>query len=447
MTSPDRATAADAPSPQTVGLVAQGDGFVYLQGQPLRLPPKEGAVLHLLLREWPRVVSKDTFAQQVWLGHSMSDESLARCVAQLRQCVPLQPLLAIQSVYGRGYRLELLASAAPPVAAPALAGHSRLLQDAMAAPRHVEVLMHARQLIPQRTPLALQRAQALLRDLLEQAPDYLGAKLAYAECLTATMSSGLGVDRARLADALTHLQQVQQLAPQAPGLLAEMAHLLDCTWHFAAAADMHAQAAQTSALDASAHYYLGWHLLATGQATQAVAALRQAQQLNPFSVNVAILLARALTFVGEPNAALEQARQAHTAAPESVQASVYFLASQAYLCPTSELLTQARAVLLGPATWTYAASSLAFVLARCGAADEALQLVHTADAHTPNMRANFISTLLLLGQPDQAMQRAWDAVHEGCGPLPTLLRAPENRALRRHADFEHLVRMIPGWVG
>ena len=90
---------------------------------------------------------------------------------------------------------------------------------------------------------------------------------------------------------------------------------------------------------------------------------------------------------------------------------------------------------------------LAFVLARCEAGDEALQLVITADAHTPSIRANFISTLLPSGQQDQAMRRAWYSVHEGCSPLPTLLCAPENRALRQHADFGHLVRMIPGWAG
>ncbi len=133
------------------------------------------------------------------------------------------------------------------------------------------------------------------------------------------------------------------------------------------------------------------------------------------------------------------------AAPESVQASIYFLASQAYHQPSPDLLAQARAVLLGPATWTYASSSLAFVLARCGAGDEALRLIRTVDTDLPSMRAHFISTFLLLGQSDQAMQRAWDALDAGCGPLPTLLRAPENQALRRHADFERLVQRVPGW--
>jgi hypothetical protein len=103
--------------------------------------------------------------------------------------------------------------------------------------------------------------------------------------------------------------------------------------------------------------------------------------------------------------------------------------------------------LLGPATWTYASSSLAFVLARCGAEDEALRLIHTMDADTPGIRANFIGPLLLLGESEQAMQRAWDAAREGCGPLPVLLHAPENRALRQHADFERLAGMIPGWAG
>lgn len=420
-------------SPGAVGLVARDDGFVYWQGQPVPLPPKEGAALQLLVREWPNVVSKDLFAQQVWMGQLMSDESLARCIAQLRQLAPPQWGLSIHSVYRRGYRLVL--AQAP--------HHPRLQLDAQAAPQQVEALMHARQLVQQRTPVALRRAEALLRALILQAPDYLGAKLAFAECLASSASSGLAMQVERLQEGLVQLQQVQQVAPQAPGLLSEMAHLLDCSWRFEEAAALHAQAMQRPEPEGASYYYLGWHGLATGQAAHAVAALQVARRINPFSLNVAILLARALTCVGQADAGLEQARQAHAQAPESVQAQVYFLAFQAYVQATPALLAQAHGILVGPATWTYAGSSLAYTLARCGAHAEALQLVDAVGPENPGLRVNFIAALLEMGHRDQAMQFAMDAVVQGCGQLPLALHAAENRRLQQHAKFAQLMRLIP----
>ncbi|MGH6625288.1 MAG: winged helix-turn-helix domain-containing protein [Burkholderiaceae bacterium] len=428
-------------SPTSIGLAALDDGFVYYRSRPLQLPPKEQAVLHLLVREWPRVVSKDRFARQVWAGQAMSDESLARCVAQLRQAMPPNLGLAIQSVYRRGYQLVVapreLSESAPPT-------HPRLLHDAMALPQQVEALTHARQLTQQRTAPALQRAEQLLRELIVQAPGYMAAKLAFAECLAATLSCGFAVERQRIDEGLAQLALVERHAPQMPGLHAETAHLLDCAWRFDEAAVLHARARQTSPQDAATHYYHGWHLLAMARPREAVQALETARRLNPFSVNISIMQARALASAGETQAGLERARQAHLSAPESLQASIYFLAYQAYVDPQPALAETARRVILGPSSWAFAASSLAYVLARCGEHEAAMQLVKTVGTENASVRANHIAVLLVLGQADEAMQRALDAAQEGCGQLPLIVNAPENTGLRQHPGFTRLQTLIHG---
>ena len=426
--------------PAAVGLMALDDGFVYFDSKLLSLPPKERGVLHLLVREWPKTVSKDQFAQTIWLGQTMSDESLARCVAQIRQIIPSRARTSIQSVYRHGYRLlhlPLLANPEPPL------NHPRLLRDAMASPQSVEALTYARQLMQQRTPIALQRAELLLRDLIAKAPYYLAARLAFAECIACTFSSGLAVQRKHLIEGLAQLKELQSTTSDMPGLYAETAHLLDCAWRFDEAATLHAQALQHCQEDVATHYYRGWHLLATAHPREAVLALRAASSLNPFSVNVTILLARALAFAGEPQAGLEQMQQAHEAAPENQQLHAYFLAYQAYLCPLPYLVRQVKTILLGAASWTFAASSIAYVLARCGRSMEAMHLVHTKSSENASLRANYIGPLLVLGEHEEAMRRALAASNEGCGQLPLILLAPENAALRKHPKYENLQRMIP----
>ena len=428
--------------PSDAGLSIRDDGFVHFRGHPLTLPPKERAVLHLMVRGWPHAISKNQFAQEIWTGQAMSDESLARCVTRLRRLVPPELGLSIQPVYRHGYRLVLEPTDAV-AAAPPVTSHARLLHDAMAPVHLVETLTHARQLIQQRTPVALLRAEVLLRNLTDAAPQYMAAQVAYAECLAYGISSGIREDRGLIDAGLSRLDMVEQAAPMTPGLQAEKAHLLDCAWQFDAAATAHALASKGATGDAATQLYLGLHLLYTGRAQDAVHSLRTARQLNPFSVNVSVLLARALAFTGDTAGGLDEARRCHEAAPENLQAYVHFLGCQAYSQPAPELATEARAILVGPASWAYAASSLAYTLARCGAPNDARQLIRSERSENANARASYIGTLLVLGQVDEAMQRAQAAARTGCGPLPFLLHAPENTGLRAHADFMSLTAMIP----
>ena len=427
MPSPARDDDHDAPTgprPGGLGYTAADDGDVCHHGRPLALPPKERAVLHLLLRQWPRTVSKEQFARQVWADQPMSDESLARCIAQLRQALPPATGLALRAVYRRGYRLEVAAALDD---APA---HGRLAHAAMAPPHQVETLTHARQLVQQRTAEALARAEQLLRALIDEAPDYFAAQLALAECLAATVSCGLAVRRERIDEALAQLDRLATDAPRMPGLWAETAHLLDCAWRFDEAAALHERALASSPLDAATHYYRGWHLLATDRPREAVQALEQALRLNPFSVYMAILLARALATAGEPEAALARARRTRENAPEHRAAALHLLGVQAMVAPSPALATQALELLPDPASWVFAASTLGYVLARCGEADAAARVIAGTDMNNPSEQATHVAALALLGRRAEAMDRLERAAAEGCGHLPLVLLATENHGLR-----------------
>src|ERR1700675_738742 len=91
-------------SPESMGLTVDDEGFIYHCGRPVPLPPKEQGVLRLLILGWPKTVTKEAFAQQIWAGR-MSDESLARCITQLRHALSKIAPVKIQTAYSRGYRL------------------------------------------------------------------------------------------------------------------------------------------------------------------------------------------------------------------------------------------------------------------------------------------------------------------------------------------------------
>lgn len=433
---PDKPPAS--PNPAEHGYTARDDGFVCLHGLPLQLPPKERAVLHLLLSCWPDVVPKEVFANRVWRNQAMSDESLARCVAQLRPALSAQGGLGISAVYRTGYRLTLASTTADIPTARAIPPLSRLHHEAMAQPRQVATLLHARQLTHQRTGAGLIRAQQLLRELIAQAPDYLAAKLALAECMTSAVSCGLTVQSDSLRESLAQLRLIEAQAPDLPGLHAEMAHLLDCQWRFSEARDMHKLAAAGAAPDDQTLHYLGWHQLCTGQAREAAESLRLALDLNPFSATLGVMRARCLSACGELQAGLTQAEQVSHMAPDNLAAQIYLLGYRAFLDPRTELLAQAEHITLGPGTWTFAASTLAYIFARCGAPERARGLVANSADEGVSMRANHLAALLCLGDLDPAMALALAAARQGCGQLPLIINAPENAGLRQHPDFARL---------
>lgn len=423
-------------TPAMLGLDLDKRGFVYYRSAPLALAPTARAVLQLLLREWPAVVSKQRFAHEVWDG-VMSDESLARCMTQLRGVLAGIPGLKIRAVYGEGYQLQVTEAAA---VTPQY--HLRLRDTAMAAPALAETLMHARTLIQQYTPSSLLRAEDLLRALMEHAPDYVPAKLAFGESLTSQVSCCLGLRAERLDEGLALLDAVASQETVAAGLWSQKAHLLDCAWRFDEAAPLHAKALATDATDPLTHYHHGWHLLVCGHFDEAVQALDRAYALAPFSRNLATMLARAHSFTDTPEAGLAYARKAAADHPDSVQAYIYLLAYEAYLQPRNDMIDKFLDIKIGPTSWSFAASWIAYGLARCGAADAAAAIIARHDTANPTMRATFTSALLLLDDAEAAHARIVDAAELGCGFLPVSMRAPENRQLHLHPAYSDIAGRV-----
>jgi DNA-binding winged helix-turn-helix (wHTH) protein/Flp pilus assembly protein TadD len=403
-------------------------GFPLLDGQPLRMPPKERAALALLLRRRPAVVPKDEFAHVAWQDGPMSDESLARCISRLRRL--LQPAgWLVESVYGTGYRLVLVIapSAAEPRAALTANAHPRLAAAAQAGPGTVDAYLHARQLAQQRTPEALGRAISLLRELLTSEPGYTPAAVALAEALAAAVGWGQRDTDAAVAEGLAVLQAAQARDPHTPGLAAARGSLLDMAWRFDEAAQAHAEALASGLNDPDTLVLHARHLLFTDQAAAAIGPLRHACALAPHSPMLRMTLSRALVQAGRGDEALTEADAARDDHPGQLLLVAFALAMRAMAATTAALETPALRLAEGRDTPPFVWTVLAFVLARIGRRDAALDIIDAVllcSATTTGEACLYAAPLAALGETARAAELLQRAADERCGMLAMVLRDP-----------------------
>jgi DNA-binding winged helix-turn-helix (wHTH) protein/tetratricopeptide (TPR) repeat protein len=88
------------------------DMTLFYKGKEVSLPPKERAVLVLLLETAGEVVGKETLLECVWGDEIVGEESLTRCIYALRRILKeSKGSRYIQTVYGQGYRFSKSVSA------------------------------------------------------------------------------------------------------------------------------------------------------------------------------------------------------------------------------------------------------------------------------------------------------------------------------------------------
>ena len=78
-------------------------GFLRRQGKELALRPKPLAVLTYLVEHHGRLVTKDALIEAVWLDTAVTDNSLARCLLEIRRTLSDDSQRMIRTVARRGY--------------------------------------------------------------------------------------------------------------------------------------------------------------------------------------------------------------------------------------------------------------------------------------------------------------------------------------------------------
>jgi DNA-binding winged helix-turn-helix (wHTH) protein len=421
-------TPPSVPPPPGAPLALDDAGLLQPGGPALKLPPKERAALRLLVQRAPGVVRKDEFAERVWSGRAMSDESLARCISRVRQLL-LPRGVQVEAVYGLGYRL--VEQGTPAAAIP----------DA----RALDGYAHARQLMQQRTPAAMELAIELLRDLAREEPGFAPARVALADALAIAVGWGLLVTTPAVDEGLAALQG---LDAGYPGQHAARGALLDMAWQFNAARHsfQRALAADPDGTDTLLGY--ARHLLYTDAAEQAVERLRRVRELAPHALHVRMTLARALVQSGRGAEAVAEAQATVRDNPGQLLTLAFSLAIQSMVAPQPELEAAALRLTQGldtpPFVWTVAS----FVYSRLGRREAALDIVDTAllcSRTTAGEAALYAAPLAALGEYDRATALLRAAVDERCGMMAMVLRDPAHAHwLPQHPAGRALLRDVFG---
>ncbi|MQR00197.1 hypothetical protein GEV47_05815 [Glaciimonas sp. GS1] len=419
--------------PVSAGFTIDRDGFVSYKDSLLFLPPKERGAFRLLLNAWPKVVSKDDFSKNVWAGR-MSDESLARCITQLRRTLSNLGVVAIDAFYGQGYRLAILADKVRRLSLVPAMVHSPQKSD-VAKPHAalVEACIHARQLLERRSPDAFSQAEAILKNVISKAPDYMMAKLLLAQYVAEHAFFDGNIQRSQIDDALGELRSVQDAEPYLQGLQSVTGYLLDCKWHFDEARMAHEQALQMSPDDDVAYSRYGFHLLNSQAPSEAIGAFRTAVQLNPFSPTVAVGLVRAYAFANmDPVEVLAQARSVYSSHPDSPVTYLNLLYTLAWIDPQPEIAHAARHfVQRDRYAHAFASRVVPYVLARCGDHAGALEIIE----NDGSIHGVHSAALIAMGMLDEAMTKVKSAAEIRFGILPLTLSFPECAELKQHPDY------------
>ncbi|WP_457425954.1 winged helix-turn-helix domain-containing protein [Roseateles sp. P5_E7] len=410
------------------------DGLPTWQDAPLFLPPKESAVLALMIRAQPQPVSKNDIVEHAWSGSAVSDDSLTRCISQLRRALPG---VKIEAVYGFGYRLVQ----------PEPVVHNRMLAVVKAPPGVVEAYLHAWELAQYGTPRTMGRALTVLRAIVAEYPDYAPARVSLAATIGAAVGWGMAAELGvTAAEGQAELDAAGHPDARAGGLRVAHAWLADMDWRFDDAEQLFRAAYREQPDDAELLPLFGWHLLATGRSGEAVEVLGRAVAQRPFAVYPRVMLSRALSYAGQAEAALREAERADLDHPDSAIAISHHLALRASLRPGPELVAPALQLLARADAPSYVRATQPYVLARCGEGGQALALIDAAlGGEQSNAASNvlFAPALAVLGQLDRAAGLVDAAFKARSGLLPLLLNAPL-QLLASHPTVQRL-RAQFGW--
>ncbi|UIN22250.1 winged helix-turn-helix domain-containing protein [Herbaspirillum frisingense] len=408
-------------------------GIPTWRGTELDLPPKERAVLTQLIQNSPDPVSKDAIIQHAWMGdRSVSDDSLVRCISQLRKALPDAK---IESVYGYGYRLLLARDSTGFQPVP----------STNASMAH-EQFLHASMLAQQHSAKPLKQAISVFRSITLTAPNFAPAKIGLAKTITTAMAIGLdsyvGVSQ---AEAIEHLEAAAVLVPDSPDLLSAQAWLRDSQWRFREARAMHIEALRMAPDNADALLFYGLHLSGTGRPEEAIGPLRRLLILRPYSIQIRAILARTLGMLNRYAEAMEEiaiAEDHDYAGSSPALKGVKIMVSAAFE-PTQRLAQIAEKLSSSTNIPPYARINLPYVLAQCGLLCKARNLVQERlQSCLPNSPEGIlmVKDLVAIGEMEQAAERLLGAFTARFSYLPLFLQSPELAPLLTHPAVEKAYR-------
>ena len=313
-------------------------------GEAVALPPKIAAALALLVERRGGLVTRDELVRAVWGDEGASNDSIARCLYQMRQLVPLpdgKPL--VRTVHRTGFRLAV------PLREPEPQARTTAHKLVTGAPTSepFDMLQQARELVGMMMPADIDAALAAVQRVNARWPEYAPAwsfradlhmlramrwfappRTAAAEARDAAQRAieidaeyapswaVLGVVQALIerdtASGLAHLERAIELDPSYFMARGYHALALIAAGRLGRARAEARDALARNSLSSRLQLWYPWALFCSGAAEEALEHLESAID-GPFAVDgLTFALAVTAAYLGRHDRALEVARAAES---------------------------------------------------------------------------------------------------------------------------------------
>ena len=398
--------------------LARDTGLMKSQ-RPVAIPPKELALLELLLVADGGVVSHRRIEDNLWPRQVVSYASLARAVHSLRKILGGNRMEYIETLPKRGYRFAVPISIITdsPKFTPPLGTASTI---PIANAHFLEGLYESRR----GQPDSQARAAVLFEQAHQADATFAAPLIALAGCRQYQIIRGYiapGIGRKLAMEACRGALAIQPGDMTARAILAWLKGSIP--GNVSAGLLEVEDLLEISPLQADIHCHHSMLLRAAGKLDAAVDAAGRAVELDPYSSMFLHMLNWALFFAGRVEEAIESERQIVAEAPwlEIAQGSIAVFAS--YLGHHAEAIKAARKALALSKGNPSIGSALSYALARAGRCEEAASYLERFREHGPERVASIhgAAAYLALNNYDRAGEFLRNAATEGC-PLFNLAR-------------------------
>jgi len=397
-------------------------GTLLKAGKVIKIPPKEQALLSLLLRNADQVVSHEMIESEIWPRQSISPSSVSRCVYSLRGILGGQREEYIETIPKRGYRfVKPVISADGEVATPVFARMGNV--SPLAYSHFIEGLAQANR----PDPASQERAVALFQEANGIEKGFPTALGAIAECRAYQAVWGFK----SAPEARRLVKQAYQAALSAdPNLISA---LCVKSWaegvlqrRFDVALRTIDVAIEQDPTYAKAQVYRSWIMRSAGRVQACISAARAAHQIDPHSLLIRHALSWSLFCARQVKEALGIENKILKIDPGDVVAGAYAGIISAYMGRHRDGVTLCRQAYEASNRNPAIAAALSYALAESGAHDEAHRLAEdTVQRKRPyTLRPHLAMTFVSLGDPESAVRLLLEAHKSGCPWAPCALIDP-----------------------
>ncbi len=411
---------------------------LYKNGALVQIPPKEMALLKLLVSNEGRTVSFQEIEKTVWPRQQVNYGSIFRCVSSLRKILGGHKKQYIISQPKRGYCF------AAPIEVRHLGTHDRVIDRiADTNPLAYSEFMDGIRLVNHGGARQLEQAVSRFEEAIKRDDSYA---VAYANIANVRMYQAFRGD-IKPDDAELHAKKAYeralQLEPRLVSALCIKAWFSGMRhWKFDASLELLDEALEIDPSFARGYVFRAHLLRSKTCLKEAVQAARMAIQLDPHSLLVRNTMTWSLFCAGQVAEALDLQRAMSKDHPEDFLSLAYMAIFEACLGRPGVALTAARKSSQLANNHPSIESCRAYVLGRTGRFSEARELADSLyQGGWPRVpRPQLAMTYATLGDTGRVVQLLREARSERCPWFPLALSDPRLEDLRAHPEILELYR-------